>query len=270
MIGAWLIDPAAAGGLSAVLARRNAAGFAERAAAQNVAAQKARPKIFQQHRGVAVIPVYGMLLPRLDCVDPIDGMTGYDGIQAKLAAAVVDPTVKAVALLLDSPGGSAAGAAETAEVVALVAEEKPVAAILSSHALSAAYWLAAPAGHIVGPAVGSCGSIGAIQYVADETEAMAKNGVKILVFRSGAEKADGGPMEPLSEAAAARIHDEINWLGGYFTDQVAAYRRGRVTAQTLAGLQGRSLLNGQGVEVGLIDELASPRMAFANLAVQAA
>ncbi len=60
--------------------------------------------------GIAVLPVTGTLVHKLGGMRPFSGMTGYDGVTARLQQAVSDPEVKGILLDIDSPGGQAAGA----------------------------------------------------------------------------------------------------------------------------------------------------------------
>ncbi|MBM6408916.1 hypothetical protein JNW95_14475, partial [Lacticaseibacillus rhamnosus] len=59
--------------------------------------------------GVAMIDIEGTLVQKLGTLRPYSGMMGYDGIRENFARALVDTGVRAIALVIDSPGGEVAG-----------------------------------------------------------------------------------------------------------------------------------------------------------------
>ena len=64
---------------------------------------------YQVVGGVALISVEGTLVQKLGSLHPYSGMTGYDGMRALLSMALEDKAVRAVVLMVDSPGGEVAG-----------------------------------------------------------------------------------------------------------------------------------------------------------------
>lgn len=254
MAGKWLLHENYEWAARSAAGWRHTPMFSARAAAVNEGAQKGRAKPFAQIGAVAVIPIFGALFQRLGCVDPIDDlMTGYDGINVKLAAALADQSVKGVVLRIASGGGQAAGCPETAARIKAVAKIKPVLAALDSEAYSGAYWLAAAATRITAPEVGGAGSIGAVQVHVEYAAALEKQGVTVSIFRSGAQKCDATTAEKLPEAAAQRMQADIDWLGGVFIREVAGYRR--IDTARLRDLVGRTLTAPEAVKTGLIDEI---------------
>src|ERR1700688_619093 len=67
--------------------------------------------------GIAVIPVYGLLVQKLGTAWPAMGCTGYDGIRACLMEALDDAQVTAIVLDLDSPGGEVAALFDLADLI---------------------------------------------------------------------------------------------------------------------------------------------------------
>ena len=68
--------------------------------------------------GIAVVQVEGSLAHKTGNLDPQSGMTGYDGIRAKLEMAMKDPAVKGILMDVDSPGGEVSGAFDLADFIA--------------------------------------------------------------------------------------------------------------------------------------------------------
>jgi ClpP class serine protease len=88
--------------------------------------------------GVGIIPIEGTLVAKLGCLAPWSGMTGYDGIGQNFLAALDDPAVRAIVLDIDSPGGEVSGVFDLADMIYQARGEKPVWAILTECAYSAA------------------------------------------------------------------------------------------------------------------------------------
>lgn len=65
---------------------------------------------YQVMNGIAVLPVSGTLVSRTRALQPYSGMTGYNGIIARLQQAASDPMVDGILLDMDTPGGLSAKA----------------------------------------------------------------------------------------------------------------------------------------------------------------
>lgn len=81
---------------------------------------------YQVMNGIAVLPVSGTLVCRTRALQPYSGMTGYNGIIARLQQAASDPMVDGILLDMDTPGGMVAGAFDCADIIARVRDIKPV------------------------------------------------------------------------------------------------------------------------------------------------
>lgn len=84
---------------------------------------------YQVMNGIAVLPVSGTLVSRTRALQPYSGMTGYNGIIARLQQAASDPMVDGILLDMDTPGGMVAGAFDCADIIARVRDIKPVWAL---------------------------------------------------------------------------------------------------------------------------------------------
>ncbi|EKD5687573.1 S49 family peptidase, partial [Escherichia coli] len=63
---------------------------------------------YQVMNGIAVLSVSGTLVSRTRALQPYSGMTGYNGIIARLQQAASDPMVDGILLDMDTPGGMVA------------------------------------------------------------------------------------------------------------------------------------------------------------------
>ena len=88
--------------------------------------------------GIAVIPISGTLVQKLGSLRPYSGMTGYDGIRQAFLTAMEDQDVTGICLDIDSPGGEVAGCFDLVDVIYSSRGKKPIHAILTESAYSAA------------------------------------------------------------------------------------------------------------------------------------
>jgi signal peptide peptidase SppA len=213
--------------------------------------------------GVALIRVSGTLVQKLGTLRPYSGMTGYDGIRLALLAALDDPAVKAIVLLIDSPGGEVAGCFDLADMVYGMRGEKKLHAILDESAYSAAYALASACDRITVPRTGGTGSIGVIGMHVDMSAALGNAGVTVTMIRYGALKAEGNEYEPLTQGALGRMQGDIDTMGELFIETVARNRG--LKAAAVRGMQAGTFLGGAGVTAGLADAVRAPNAAMADL-----
>lgn len=115
-------------------------------------------------RGVAVVPVRGILTPNSAVLERWFGWSTYFGIAEALADLTGRGDVSAIVLDVDSPGGLVTGCAGAAEAVAAANSIKPVHAIAAPLAASAAYWIASQASSLAVIPGGIVGSIGVAMF----------------------------------------------------------------------------------------------------------
>ena len=175
------------------------------------------------HNGILQIPIQGVLLNKFSYAFG-RWATGYQYIEKALIRGLDDSNVKAVALLVDSPGGMVAGCFELADKIYAGRERKPIRAFAADHAYSAAYALASSASEIVVTRSGGTGSVGVVTAHVDYSGAIEKEGIKVTFVFAGEHKVDGNPYQALPEAVKNRMQERINRIYGAFTSTVARNR----------------------------------------------
>lgn len=183
-----------------------------------------RPRLYDVADGVALVPVMGILVDRLGWIDPWGWITGYDVLRLQLEAALADEDVRAIALMVGSPGGLLAGCEELADWVYAQRAVKPLAAVVVGMAASAAYWLASAAEEIAMPRTGEVGSIGVYQMHLDMSPALESMGLRVTLLHSGARKVDGHPYGPLPGPVRDRLQARLDSVRTLFAGQVARNR----------------------------------------------
>ncbi|MEG0280292.1 MAG: S49 family peptidase [Morganella sp. (in: enterobacteria)] len=213
--------------------------------------------------GIALIPVYGTLVQKLGTLRPYSGMTGYDGIRRVFLTAINDPEVKGICLDIDSPGGEVAGCFDLVDLIYAERGKKPVYAILSENAYSAAYAIASAADKIYVPRTGGVGSVGVIVIHCDWSQHIKEEGLKVSIITYGNRKAESHPYVSLSDEAKAAIQHDVDEMGRLFVSTVS---RNRGLSETVVrNTQAACYLAAEGVQMGLADVVASPDVAFQEL-----
>ncbi|MDH0996384.1 S49 family peptidase [Klebsiella pneumoniae] len=209
--------------------------------------------------GIAVIPISGTLVQKLGSLRPYSGMTGYDGIRQAFLTAMEDQDVSGICLDIDSPGGEVAGCFDLVDVIYSSRGKKPIHAILTESAYSAA----SAADHISVPRTGGVGSIGVITMHLDWTQRIKDDGLKVTIITFGSRKAEGSPLRELSEEAFNAIQQDINAMGELFVNTVARNRG--ISAKVIKSTQAACFMAADGVDLGLADEVCPPDAAFRHL-----
>jgi signal peptide peptidase SppA len=211
---------------------------------------------------VAVIGIEGTLVHKGKWLGMDSGETSYEGLQAQVQRARRDPSVRGVVFEVDSYGGEAAGAFDTADMIAQLSAEKPTLAILTDFAYSAGYFLASAARKVVLPETGAAGSIGVIAMHIDYSAQLEKKGVKVTVISSGAHKADGHPALPLDPAVLARAKAEVDASRDLFAAAVGRYRGKRLDKAAALATEAQSYRGQDAVAAGLADGVGRPSEMF--------
>ena len=249
---ALLVTPDAAGSIANFMLSRMA-GDPSPLPAREASTEPASPYTLDGD-GIATIEIHGELVNRGDWMDAYSGLTSYKTIVAALDAASADPKVRGVVLDIDSPGGEASGAMETAAAIRALSARKRVVAYVDSLAASAAYALAAGADEIVAMPSATLGSIGVVWMHLDRSAAMAKKGVTPTLLHAGTYKVDGHPFAALPDAARGRIQSRIDGMYGLFLASVGAHRP-KLGIEGARATQAGVFMGAQAVEAGLADRV---------------
>lgn len=212
--------------------------------------------------GIALIPVYGTLVRRSLGLDAASGLTSYGQVAAMLDAALADASVTGILLDIDSPGGEAGGVFELAQRVRAANAVKPVWAVASDSAFSAAYAIASAASRIYVSQTGGVGSIGVIAMHVDQTARDAQDGYRFTAVTAGAHKNDFSPHEPLDPDAYALLQAEVDRLYGLFVDHVATMRG--LDAAAVRATEAGLYFGPNAISVGLADRLGTTESALVD------
>lgn len=212
----------------------------------------------------AVIQIRGSLIPGRAGVRQLMGMVGYEDIKAALIEAVSMAEVDGILLEVDSPGGAVSGLNSALSAIKNVGKLKPVVTY-AMNACSAAYWLASGTPFIAADEMGQVGSIGTLIQVTNRVDALAKEGYKIEVFKSGSLKMAGNPNEEMSDEVRKYFEEQISDMAAIFYKAVGDSRKLSVEEVKVKFGDGRSMLGVRGLSTGLLDAVGSVNVAHEHL-----
>ncbi|HUX14962.1 MAG TPA: S49 family peptidase, partial [Phycisphaerae bacterium] len=216
--------------------------------------------------GVAVIPLYGVLMPRGNLVTRMSGGMSTQEFTAAVQAALDDDDVRRIVLDVDSPGGSVLGIEEAAELVRAVNDRKPVVTAATNQMASAAYWIGAAAGEVVASPSTQVGCIGVFCVHSDYSAADTTAGIKRTVIFAGPNKTLGNPHETLSQDGRDGLRQESNDYYEAMLAGLARYRGLSIEALQQRLGQRNTLRAPDAREAGLIDRVATLSEVVAGLA----
>jgi signal peptide peptidase SppA len=209
----------------------------------------------------SVVPVV-----RLSGVIASGGLLGarglsIEGVAPLLARAFGQRGAKAVAIVINSPGGSPVQSALIAQRIRLLATEKnlPVIAFLEDVAASGGYWLACAADEIIADQASIVGSIGVVSSGFGFQDLIAKLGIERRVHTSGENKSMLDPFrdeKPEDVERLKRLQAEIH---DGFKDWVRQRRGAKLKGDDSLLFSGEFWTGKRGLELGLVDNLGELR-----------
>ena len=167
-----------------------------------------------------------------------------------------NPSIKAIVLRIDSPGGGVVASQEIySEVLKTRAEGKAkVVTSMGNLAASGGYYIAAATDRIVANPGTLTGSIGVIMELANVQGLMEKVGVQSVVIKSGKHKDLASPFRTMSAEDRALLQSVLDDVHDQFIQAVAAGRAMKVD-QVRDLADGRVFTGRQAKTARLVDEL---------------
>jgi signal peptide peptidase SppA len=184
----------------------------------------------QRDRGpvVAAVKLHGVITPTPTLAPLGRGVINLTVMESVLTRAFGYEQLQAVALLINSPGGSATQAALVAERIRGLADHKrvPVLAFCEDVAASGGYWLACAADEIIAHPTSLIGSIGVVTQGFGLHGLLERFGVQRRLYTAGANKARLDPFLPEREDDVVWLRNMQTELHGMFRDWVCSRRGG--------------------------------------------
>ncbi len=220
---------------------------------------------------VAVVYVEGTIMTGSEQPSPFGGSSGAfsSTIRRALDKAAEDPSIKAVVLRVDSPGGSALASEIIWNATQRVKAQKPLVVSMGNVAGSGGYYVACGADHILADATTITASIGVIGGKLVTTDMWGKLGVTWYSHKHG-ERADLlNTSRPFTPEEHQIITDYMTKIYDVFRNRVTQGRGNKLQKEIdeLAG--GRVFTGAQAKELGLVDDIGTLAEAIKDAAARA-
>jgi len=177
-----------------------------------------------------------------------------DVVKAGLEKAEEDPSVSAIVLEVNSPGGSPVASEEIMEYVKN--SDKPIVVWISDVGASGAYLVASAADKIVASPTSTVGSIGVILSLTDLSGLYQKIGVNQSSIKAGEYKDIGADYRPLTAEERQILQNMVNQDYDYFISLVADNRKlDKNYVRSVA--EGKIYTGTQAKDLKLVDETGS-------------
>ena len=243
--------------IASILARRIAGAATDDA---TIAAALVDRKNLPQPRAgsVAIIPIYGVIAPRLNLFSEYSGGTTFEKLSRQLSQAMANADVKTILLDIDSPGGSCAGNQEFAAEVMKARATKPIIGQIQYLGASAAYGVAAACTEIIAAPSARTGSIGTYSILEDLSGMLEQLGVKETFIFAGEGKDDNNNAAAPSAALIARTQKSVDLAYGQFVTSVVNGRGKGMTPEKVRG-EWKAFVYGsaEALAIGMIDRVAT-------------
>lgn len=207
-------------------------------------------RFFDKRPKVAVLRLSGVI--RDGGRKPSISHTRY----AEVIDKAFDKADKAVALVINCPGGTPAQTSLIASHIRRKAEEKeiPVLAFVEDVAASGGYWLACAADEIYAQPTSIIGSVGVVTASFGFDELIKNYGVERRVYTAGDEKAFLDPFLPEDEKDVKRLKTLQKDMHEEFKSWVKQRRGERLNGTDKTLFEGQFWTAGTAIEKGFADE----------------
>ena len=207
---------------------------------------------------VAVVRLAGMISPT---PQPMRSALSLPALAGAIQRACTMRGVKALALAINSPGGSPVQSALIARRIRQLAKEHdlPIFAFIEDVAASGGYWLACAADEIYAERSSIVGSIGVVSAGFGFEEAIRKIGVERRVHHQGANKAMLDPFRAEDPDDVERLLDIQRAIHDDFKDHVRDRRGKRLKGEDDDLFNGDIWTGTAALNLGLIDGIGELR-----------
>ena len=213
---------------------------------------------------VALVAVVAVAVGRMPVTLPgqshvavlhVDGLIVGDPRRDDAVRAVADDnSARALLVRIDSPGGTTYGSESLYRALRVVAEVKPVVAVMDGVAASGGYMTAIAADRIYARESTITGSIGVIMEATNFVGLMDMLGIESESIKSGPLKAEPNPLSRMTPEAREAAQGLVMEIYDMFVGMVAE-RRGMTLADARTLADGRVYTGISAARLGLIDGL---------------
>jgi len=182
------------------------------------------------------------------------GQASSEKIVRALEGAEEDPTIEAILLEINSPGGSAVASKEIVDAVKRCQKQKPVYALIREIGASGAYWIASAADKIIANELSIVGSVGVTASYLEFAGLLKRYNITYRELTSAKFKEAGKSTKELTEEERSYLLSKINLIHQIFLQDVVKNRKLSEKAKEEIS-QGKFFLGKEALNLGLIDAI---------------
>ncbi|MDA8431999.1 MAG: S49 family peptidase [Nitrospiraceae bacterium] len=208
--------------------------------------------------GVAVLPVYDVIGPRMNMLMWFSGGTSLELLTQDFIEARDRADVHSILMDFDTPGGDASNLSNLSDIIFASRGTKPVIAVVNPSCYSGGYWLASACDKVfMASTTAGAGSIGVVVEHRDYSGQQKMRGVVTTEVYAGKYKRIASNYKPLTDEGKAYLQDRADYVYSLFVDEVARNRGVSAKKVLSAMAEGRIFMGQQAVDAGLADGIES-------------
>ena len=213
--------------------------------------------------GIGYVEVKGTLVDEESWMDADCGITSYERLTGEFDYLIKQQNIKDIVMIVNSGGGEAYGAFESAEYVRNLADEYGVkiTAYVDKIAASGGYVWASIAHEVIANKMSEVGSIGVVVQLINDSEYLKQNGFERVFVYSGDQKIPFADDGKFKEEFINDIQTSVDDTYSIFVEHVSKYRN--LGVDSVKGTQARVFSADEALKLGLIDKIES-RPSFRN------
>ena len=175
---------------------------------------------------VAYVPIRGMIVKGASIwAQYFYGVYDLDLLSEQLQNIREDQSIRHVVFHIDSPGGIALGVGEVAQQIHdLTRAGKSTYGYCDGVCASAAYYFAAGVQHFYASPSALIGSISTYSAAVDSSKQWEKEGLELILYRTGELKAMGHPGKAFTDAEKAHMKERTDHIDAKFKGFVTQHR----------------------------------------------
>ncbi len=221
----------------------------------------ARHDDFTARRKIAVVYAQGEIVNGEGGTDQVGGTA----FARELRSLRRDPSVRAIVLRVNSPGGSVVASEEIQRELVLLNTEKPVVVSMGTLAASGGYWIATASRHVFAQPTTLTGSIGVFAILPNLEGIAEKNGITMDTVTTARYADMFSIARPRTNAELTIIQRGIDQVYDAFLARVASSRNLPMDS-VRAIAEGRVWSGEDAFTLGLVDEIGDLDDAIAHAA----
>lgn len=219
---------------------------------------------YQMQGGVRMLDIFGSISQRANLMTEFSGGISVEILNKEFNQALNDPSVTAILLNVNSPGGTVHGMKTLSDLIFESRSKKKICAYSDGLMCSAAYFIGSSASTIISTETSQIGSIGVCLTHYDMSKRDEESGVKRTEIFAGKYKRMGTDARPLDEEGKAYLQEMVDQYYSVFVETVAR-NRGVSVDEALSMADGKVFIGSEALKAGLVDHIGNIDAALSTL-----